>query len=513
MPPSECGVCCEGFNKSTRKKIQCNYCEFDVCVGCTEKYLLDCTQDPHCMNCRHAWNRENMETYFTKKFYTTDYKKHREDVMFQRQLSMMPETQQYVERERTRIEYAQKTVAMNAELKKKKIEKLQLNIKNTYQMTPDERIQHAIALGEVTKCISNIMIDVNTNQRIALVVVGREGEPAERRQFIRACPADGCKGFLSTQWKCGLCKVHVCNDCHEIKKEAGDGAGGSRDGAGGEHVCSADNLATAKLLAADSKACPKCASMIFKIEGCSQIWCTVCHTAFDWRTGKIETGVIHNPHYYEYQRQQNGGVAPRVPGDIPGGMCGGGVPNFYTLNTHVRQLLGLPLNPYHTTDKFEEKKIADDIGIIHRMHGHIQNVELHRFAPPNVLNDNRDLRVRYMLNSLSDAEFKTALQQREKANDKKREITMVLQTYQAIIAENLTAIPECTTAAEIEAIYKRMVDLREYINDSLERIAKRYANVAPFIAKNWGFSSTGIEKRQQKVAAAVPAAPALVPKT
>ena len=91
------------------------------------------------------------------------------------------------------------------------------------------------------------------------------------------------------------------------------------------HVCNADNLASAKLIDAETRACPKCGARVFKISGCNQMFCTACNDcAFDWVTGRIET-VIHNPHYYEFQRQLNGGQAPRVPGDI---LCGREIDNM-----------------------------------------------------------------------------------------------------------------------------------------------------------------------------------------
>ena len=141
-----------------------------------------------------------------------------------------------------------------------------------------------------------------------VMIVGRNVE-MEKRAFVRACPHDACKGFLSTAWKCGLCENWTCPTCHEVKGPEKDAA----------HTCDPNNVATAELLARDSRNCPKCAAGIFKINGCDQMWCTQCHTAFSWRTGRVETHMVHNPHYYEYQRA-HGTPLPRAVGDVP---CGG----------------------------------------------------------------------------------------------------------------------------------------------------------------------------------------------
>ena len=117
--------------------------------------------------------------------------------------------------------------------------------------------------------------------------------------FHRKCSIENCRGYLSSQWKCGLCSSYTCKDCHLEKKEG--------------HICNKELVATISFLEEDTKPCPKCSTPIHKIDGCDQMWCTICHTAFSWRRGTIETR-IHNPHYYEWLRN-GGGNLPRNDGD------------------------------------------------------------------------------------------------------------------------------------------------------------------------------------------------------
>ena len=87
-------------------------------------------------------------------------------------------------------------------------------------------------------------------------------ETHEKKVFIKACPSGACNGFLGNDWKCGICDVHVCKDCHEIVDEEAVNNGENA------HVCSKDALETVKLLTKNTKPCPKCSTAIFKIDGC-----------------------------------------------------------------------------------------------------------------------------------------------------------------------------------------------------------------------------------------------------
>ena len=60
------------------------------------------------------------------------------------------------------------------------------------------------------------------------------------------------------------------------------------------------------------------------------MWCTGCHVAFSWRTGLRVNGPIHNPHFYQFQRQGGGAVIQN-----PGAQICGGLPTYYQLRDRV----------------------------------------------------------------------------------------------------------------------------------------------------------------------------------
>jgi hypothetical protein len=155
------------------------------------------------------------------------------------------------------------------------------------------------------KCI----IDTNKKLCNSIRVLRLDGvsveEENERKRFIMKCQVANCPGFLSTQYKCGVCDVYTCADCLDVIEDD-------------DHKCKPENIESAKLIKKETKPCPTCATRIYKIDGCDQMWCVDCKTAFSWITGQVTNSKIHNPHYYEYLRQTQGSV-PRDPDDIPNG--------------------------------------------------------------------------------------------------------------------------------------------------------------------------------------------------
>lgn len=122
--------------------------------------------------------------------------------------------------------------------------------------------------------------------------------------FFKKCVQENCRGYLESNWQCGICSSWVCQQCLTIKKCKEDES----------HECSEDMKATVQSLQENTKPCPKCFTPIYKMEGCNQMWCTQCHIAFHWVSGEIITK-FHNPHFVEFRRRNNM-VLSRDPNDV-----------------------------------------------------------------------------------------------------------------------------------------------------------------------------------------------------
>jgi len=144
-------------------------------------------------------------------------------------------------------------------------------------------------------------------------------------------------------------------------------------------MCDKEKVETLQLIKKETRSCPVCSTRISKIEGCDQMWCTHCNNAFSWKTGLVQTGPIHNPHYFDFLKKQNG-YQPRNPLDV---LCGG-IPNLAIL-------LGYTLKWQPNVDVVEK-----NISYIHQLCVHLQHTRIP--FPMDVRLE--ELRVQYILNRL-----------------------------------------------------------------------------------------------------------------
>ena len=120
---------------------------------------------------------------------------------------------------------------------------------------------------------------------------------ALKQEYLFRCENGDCKGFVDCKCKCDLCGHAYCPKC--FVDITGDT----------NHQCKEEDILTAKEIMDSTKPCPKCAARIFKISGCSQMFCTNCHIGFDYNTGKIIKSNFHNPHRMEWLRANGGALA------------------------------------------------------------------------------------------------------------------------------------------------------------------------------------------------------------
>ena len=264
---SYCPICCDTINRSTKSEVICRFddCKYMACKECVRTYLTHTTLEPHCMKCRKKWDLEFLKTNLNASFMQTDYKDHRKSILIDSAISKLSE------------HYSNAVIYNNQ--KKSEIE-------ISEKMAKIDEHHH-----EITKIYREIA-GIRNNPDLVL-----KKEKDERRKFVMPCQTNDCRGMLSSSYKCELCEKFTCAQCFEAI------VGDKED-----HTCKKEDVDTADELRRNSKPCPRCGTRISKIDGCDQMWCVECKTAFSWNRGTIETGNVHNPHFFQWMRQTGGQI-------------------------------------------------------------------------------------------------------------------------------------------------------------------------------------------------------------
>ena len=354
---TECAICVQTFHR-LRKPVACPRCDAVACSTCVKTFLIGNTIQAKCMSCQSAWDMEFVRMNLSKNFLDGEYRKHQMGALLSEgeaslgELQALVPIQNAMDKKKKEIQMVGKEIQeMHLEIKTLKMQHVEARgmIKQQTSMVARQlwrkkgvTLYELISLkGEVKLALWGQLYNLR-NEMGTLQYRWRHGgddpnatppaldtpDKVPKNQFFMACPGKDCRGRLSTAYKCGLCTHWFCSDCHGDK---------GVDKSGGPHTCNADDKATVALLKQNTKPCPKCHEGIFKVSGCDQMWCVQCHTCFSWNSGKILNGVVHNPHFYAWQRDQHGGVAPRVPGDHP---CCDGLPPFHIVLAKATRIDG-----------------------------------------------------------------------------------------------------------------------------------------------------------------------------
>ena len=371
---------CTGSLPPTRR-ARCPACDFTVCLGCQKRYLLELEADPRCMSCGKGWPRETLHRLLPRAFCDGPLRQRRERLLLERQRALLPGTQPRVMRELARRRARERLSALR-----------------------DRREQLLADLRGVRAAMDRTQAEAWGG--------GAEGGAADddgRAAFQHKCPAEGCRGFVNSAWKCGLCELFSCAKCNEVR-------GPTRDA---PHQCRPEDVQAMRLIREQCRECPGCGTQISRVEGCNQMWCTRCHVAFDWRTGaRISRGLVHNPHLHEWQQQQRG----CLPWAEAAGGGGCGLPTLRML----ADAAGGPTAP-GARSLLRAHRFLAHTAAVRLGDGWAANAAEGAAADPDEAD--ADLRLRYLMGELDEPSWSAQLQRREKRREKQRDTLQLLQMF------------------------------------------------------------------------------------
>ncbi len=511
---TDCMVCIEKFNKSTRKPVVCPYCTTSICRTCVQTILLQ-ENTAKCImpECKKGWSDEFLSESFTKVWIDTTYKAHRSKVLLDQEKARLPDTQEQAARYINGWAIMEPIYARMRALREQR-SNLPLYTQ-LREMTKDKATEERRKIAktkeyqDLLKLISkeekNIVEEIskiydNTVLREPEWYVRTYGQPRQeygvalkkavekKWTFVGKCPKAECMGFVDLEYICGLCKVEVCKECMEPKTAVQ-----------ATHACNPDTVLNVKAMRKEAKPCPKCAAMISKIDGCDQMWCTQCHTAFSWRTGEEET-LVHNPHFYEWMRRTGQQMAP---GAVRVGAAGAaGAP--LALAPAPNPACGFQ----QVWTRFANSVAAaypencpEELNAIQQASGHIERHSLAIVRDKIRQNESvwyggegheeqkRRLRVQWLAKQVTEEKWTSELHRM----DRERERTYALRDiYDMYIQAVMTIMEQFTmdttasdtaaaTAEATAAAIQQYTELSTYVNEALRKYKSRFSTSAHMI--------------------------------
>lgn len=516
-----CPVCIEPYTSSVRKECKCPYCSQSCCVKCIQHYFMNSIEDAHCMNCKNKFTKEILYTFCTKTFVNTTYFHHRQTVLLNRSKSFLPDAQIKAEieieiekvedlleinKEKIRVLQNEKYIeiyGVQGEISRLKIDMIKNKNNGTDHTQQIRQLEDSINQKEESYKFKNKELvdefnelfrrkmDLRYHREHDTVVDDPELNQAlqnsqvtqEKKKFVRRCTHDGCRGFLSTQWKCGLCEHWVCPDCFEVK--------GTEKNS--EHTCKPENVQSANLIKKDTKPCPSCGEMIMKIDGCDMMWCTSCHTPFSWNNSSvIQTGYIHNPHYFQWIRD-SGREVERNPNDVPHNDCNNITP--------YRRYNRLCNRSFKNIEDYKDE--MDKLQHIYQVFADIRYHQIDKYD--EIINrdahqETMKYAVNYIRGRITEEQWKLLLGKYEKKIEKIREIKAILEALYAAYNDIFQQVdldimyPEEEALALIHKIFDELDKLRETMIPYLNNVSKNYNCVVPYIDDTWKCYNININK-------------------
>ena len=263
------------------------------------------------------------------------------------------------------------------------------------------------------------------------------------------------------------------------------------------------------------------------------MWCPECHKAFSWKTGIVDTGVVHNPHFYQHQQQL--AAAANANGTADANAIANGAQNanangantnalarqcvegnngnlcaWYTFNQLIigklYENLNIPAdNEFVKQNNIQStKEIRDLLTELHRSLTHIINVTAQELRTKvRTLSDHEEMRVKYILKRCDKDELANHIYRCDTLRQKSTETLHVLELFSVVGTEmfqRLITSPyrNIQFLALVLDQFSQLDKLRVYCNKQLATVSATYNQSVPQIKPTYETHRIKFSIRSQK---------------
>ena len=315
-----------------------------------------------------------------------------------------------------------------------------------------------------------------------------DAQQETKRIFTRGCPQNDCRGFITPlpgnhRLGCALCNTECCIRCHIVLKNKDELEDNTK-----KHECKESDIETVKALKDQTKDCPRCHALIFKISGCDVMFCTACNTAFSWNTGSIlDANRVHNPHLAQFLAK--GGNLHGTAANTFQHACeeNNVREQIYSLSRTLQYFLifGDFIFSLSSTDQDRKTRFMNALIILSKalscasiIYGSSGRFIMQNMSEATILRERTDIRVKYLVGDIDVKRLQTEILKIDKEYNIRREYNDICDMYIRAIIQIFNPFQNIKLQAEMNNTdaghgYRMRVTQTSF-NSTIDLVNKEY---------------------------------------
>lgn len=408
-----CEICSEKMCDNFR--VVCPFCCVEICEKCFQYSITMELKSPNCIYCKKNLSIEfvlsNNETKWCKEVFIPFF----ENLCLEKEKSYlidtMPKYKKMVQIREIKKDIkalkSDKTIEKNITKKFKD----EFDINSRKQLEEFKKSENFVNFLKLEIAKKDTKKNLLNNELDRLQDSSNKNMKGEKKtSYICNCPNQKCRGFITENFNCEICKLEICKLCMVEKKK--------------NHNCNRDDIESAQLIKDSSKPCPKCYVPIFKISGCNQMFCTNCHVVFDWKTLAIDKGNVHNAHYFDWMLNQNNNSDVNLEEIACGDILEIYRNVYFSLSKNFNHL---DMDYYYSVQKI--RKVLETNRVVHGEIIPDIRIKL------NTEEKFEDYRIQYLDNSISEKTWKSRIAKDTINNEKYKSLIEVFEMYVTVTSD------------------------------------------------------------------------------